>query len=321
MRFLAPALLLLCLVPAWAGDERTGVECGLYAIVDLDDAGALAVYDGLRKGLELAQMPRVCREDLEPSAAVLATFLKGLPAAEARPVFAIGEQVSARLAEAETKHARVLALERYTIKGVPLRALPEAESACVVYADLPVRRVGTVVHSLSGMAKARVALAIDAEKSGTKADRALSAFLEAAALLRLAAQPETRGVAPPAAVLHLRFGVGEQRLSFAAALARARALKAPLISDDRARFGQGAVVTLVAHHDLVGRATAETALRLRKDPTTRLLPRAVPGMEVWVDLAAADAQGLKVPLPFIARADKLRRGASRAPVPKKGSPR
>jgi hypothetical protein len=150
---------------------------------------------------------------------------------------------------------------------------------------------------------------VGGQKLPPEASRAILAFLQAASLVGRWVGAPLADEDPPAAVLHLRLGVGEQPVDFATALKRARALKAPLISDDRGRFGQGAVVTLVARHALVGRATAETALRLQTDPTTRLLPHAVPGIEVWIDLAAADAQGLKVPLPFIARADHLKRGA------------
>ena len=47
---------------------------------------------------------------------------------------------------------------------------------------------------------------------------------------------------------------------------------------------------------------------MRVDPKAKLTPRKVTGFEVWVDLRAADEQGIELPLAFIAKADKLRRG-------------
>ncbi|MDA1195867.1 MAG: hypothetical protein O2894_11865, partial [Planctomycetota bacterium] len=96
--------------------------------------------------------------------------------------------------------------------------------------------------------------------------------------------------------------------SFEEALAEARRLGVPFISDDRVRFGQGAVIVLVARHDLLGRAAADEARTLREEPERAQRPRIVPGFEVWVDLAAAEALGVELPLPFLARVDRLKRG-------------
>jgi hypothetical protein len=80
------------------------------------------------------------------------------------------------------------------------------------------------------------------------------------------------------------------------------------VTDDRARFGQGAAVVLLGRHHLGGKAAAECGRRLRAQPDVKIPPYGLPGLEFWVDLAAADAQGLELPLPFLARADRLKRG-------------
>jgi hypothetical protein len=94
---------------------------------------------------------------------------------------------------------------------------------------------------------------------------------------------------------------------------RARSLRAPLLSDDRGRFGKGAAVVVVPDGALLGRVAADAARRLRAgEGAVEALRLTVRRTEVWVDLEAADAEGLKPPLPFLATADRLRRGLAPA---------
>lgn len=311
----ALALLLLLLVPltAWS-EEEVGTTCGLHAFVDADDAGVLALYDGLRKGLELAQLPRVCRADPTAATGGTAGFLERLAAqasvdrAAGRaigPVFAIGDASADAIIASGTRLPRVLALERYTNARKPLRPLPTVAGAAVVYADLGVESIGRLLRRLTGSKRPAVAWAWDAKAFPTSAHTPVMAFADAAHVHLKAATPDA-GIQ---ALLHLRLGLGERVLSFEEALRLARSLGVPLISDDRGRFGQGAVITLVARHALVGRLAADAARRMRLAPDKALAPRAVPGLEIWIDLKSADAQSLAVPLPLLARADRLKRGA------------
>ncbi|MDJ0520957.1 MAG: hypothetical protein QNJ90_02665 [Planctomycetota bacterium] len=309
----ALALLALVLAPVAAlGEEERGTTCDLHAFVDADDTGVLALYDGLRKGLELAQLPRVCQAELDPRTGI-AGFLEQL-AAEASllltegrpigPVFAVGDVSAEALVAAGTRLPRVFAVERYTSARKPLRPLPADEGAAVVYADLSVEAVGALLRRLTGTSRPAVAWAWDAKVFPPSAHEPVMAFGQAAKVLLKGAEKKA-GVQ---ALLHLRLGVGERLLPFDEAVRLARELGVPLISDDRGRFGQGAVVTLVARHRLVGRLAADAARRLRAEPGKVPAPRAVPGVEVWIDLKSADAQGVAVPLPLLAGADRLKRG-------------
>ncbi len=319
------ALLVLLLLPAPLvafAEEEGGTTCGLHAFVDEKDAGLLALYDGLRKGLELAQLPRVCRADPDPKTGGTAGFLERLAAQAAvdraakrpvGPVFAIGDAACAELDRAQTRLPAIYVLERYTSAREPVRPLPSAEAATIVYADISVEAVGKLLRRLTGKERPAVAWAWDAKTFPTSAHKPVMAFGDAAQVHLKAAQKDA-GID---ALLHLRLGVGERVLPFDEALRLARELGVPLISDDRGRFGQGAVVTIVARHELVGRVTADVARRLRKSGGTIGAPRSVPGVEVWIDLRSADEQGLSVPLPLLARADRLKRGVRPAP---KGAP-
>lgn len=271
MRRLAPLLVLLCAVGAHA-EEPTGVVCGLYAFVEPEDAGSRAVYDGLRKGLELAHLPRVCMEALHESETLMQEFVGRVRKDRALPLFAIGDGPWAQVKDLNVP--RVVVVERYSVKGKPVEPLPTEAGVAVVYADLPAARIKAALTDLAADVVAR---------DEWRAD-------------------EWGGL-----ILHLRWGRRDPG-TYAKAVKRARDRKTALVSDDRGRFGRGAIVTLVPRHDLVGRAAAEAARQLRANPKAKLKPRAITGFEIWVDLEAADEQGIELPLAFLAKADKLRRG-------------
>ena len=324
MRWLAlllPLLVaLLVALPAVHAEDEAGTTCGLHAFVDTDDPGLVAVYDGLRKGLELAQLPRVCRVD-DPKGGPTG-FLERLGAQAsidrqagrpAGPVFALGDGACAKVIAASTTLPRVYGVERYTVGRTPLRALPADEGATVVYADLGVEAIGRLLRELTKTTRPTVAWAWDAKRFPASGHKPVMRFAKGAGV-RLAAAEKGAGIA---ALLHLRVGVGESLLPFSEALRLARELRVPLISDDRGRFGHGATVTLVGRHALMGRRVAAAARHLRAKPTVKLAPRRVAGIEVWVDLASADALGVNVPMALLARADKLKRGTRRpAKAPK-----
>jgi len=307
MRRAALLLILLAFAPASA-EEETGTKCVLYAVVDEGDAGMLKVYDGLRKGLELAQLPRVCREPQAESEAERSAFLRRMEVGERVPVFAIGDRAVRYLGGPMAGITRVFAFERYTAGGRPLGDLPIQDHLAIVYAARPAERVGAILRRLTLEKQVRAVLPL-VPKTAADGPHA-RAFAKAAGIEFVAAEEKGK---KPQVVLHLRFSDRGRLSGFREALAIARRLGVPLVSDERSRFGQGAAVTLVGRHDLVGKAAAECARRLRKDPELEIPPYGLPGVEVWVDLGAADAQGLEMPLPFLARADRLERGKRRRP--------
>ncbi|MDF1700434.1 MAG: hypothetical protein P1V36_04675 [Planctomycetota bacterium] len=276
--------VLLVALPAM-GEEEAGTTCGLHALVDADDAGLLAAYDGLRKGLELGHLPRVCRHDPDPTTGGIAGFLErqAMAAAPRReggkpidPIFVIGDAACAAVQAVGTRLPTVMAVTRYTAKRKPLVPLPQAATGAVVYCDIAMEQVEALLDRMHG---------------------------------RL---PSMRSTSMPLAVRWLRRDPANPPDDFATALARSRKEKLPLVSDNRAHFGLGAVVVIVPRHDLLGKAAADEGRKLRTEPDAKPTTRAVPGFEVWVDLAAADAIGFELPLAFLARADKLKRGKPKA---------
>ncbi len=339
MRRLLPLLLVLLLVLPAVGvavaEDEARTTCGMYALVDPGDAGMLATYDGLRKGLELAQLPRVCRHDPAAKTGGVTGFLERQAAAAAplreagktiEPIFAVGDASCAAVLAARGTHPCVMAVARYTAQRQPLVALPAPARGAVVYADMASERVGQILRSFLGKDPLKALRPRADRQPGAALDRA---FGKAASvdvsrgIVEITLSENIGGTGKPephppyvSVVLHLRLDPSKPPASFAKALALAREHKVPLVSDNPAHFGQGAVVVLVPRHDLLGRAAADAARNLRADSTYAPKPRVVPGMEVWVDLAAAQALGVELPLPFLARADKLRRGRRPAPKPK-----
>lgn len=298
--FLIPLLLLLLLlVPAASfAEEEAGPECGLFALLRGNDPGEWKIYDGIRKGLELARLPRICLESVEPWPQGLTAFVNKVGATgDVGPIFAIGDEACEALATIETTIPRVFVVQRYTVKRKPLKPLPVAEGAAVVYADIAAERVGSILLDMFGGVRPSAGFASAAPPD--EQTLASNQFLQALGVVPAGGKPHL--------VLHLESGLGGGHWPLARAVESARSRGVPLVSDDRASFGQGAVVTLVPTQALVGRAAAEAGRRLRYNPTTKLKPRAVPSVEVWIDLHAADQQGIQLPLPFVARADKLRR--------------
>lgn len=308
-----------------AGDEpEQGSACEVPAFLEDDDAAFLAAYDGLRRGLEEAQLPRVCRRRVAPDEpAAWERVARDVSAKGAAFVVVFGRAYGARAAAAPflrpdgggripCVYVDVVA----SVGGAPHPVLPDpAPPAAVVRGEVPFEAVLPVLRRLwPASARPSVALAWKEES-------------EAAAAWRRAvgaAGVETRLVAegPGAAelVLDAPLALGEAPLPFAETLARSRAWRRPVISLDRGRFGKGAAVVVASDAALVGRVAADAARRLRDgEGADKALRLSVRSVEVLLDLDAADAQGLAVPLPFVAAADRVR--ASRKPAEAPGGAR
>lgn len=324
-------LVLLC-VPVWPAfaEEKAGTTCDLVALVDPDDAGLLVAYDGLRKGLEIARLPRVCQHVPSEATGGVTGFLErqAMAAAPLReagkridPIFVIGDASCAAVEAAGTRLPIVMAVHRYTTQRKPLIPLPSVRHRTAVYTDVPVERVASLVRSMlvpeaAAGTRARWNTVWVSSHEGTR-PHYLDAFLRAWDGSLLFNQDREQGVQPadlrkaqpgPWAALLIQVDPLESPPDFQNALRFSRTARVPLVSDNRAHFGLGAVVVIVPRHDLLGKAAADEGRKLRADPTYEPTTRVVPGFEVWVDLAAADAIGFDLPLAFLARADRIKRG-------------
>jgi hypothetical protein len=312
LRLLALVLLLLVGGPLAAEEERAPA-CDLSAVRLVEDARLLQIYDGLRKGLERAHLPRVCFEPVKDDETAFASFGRRLALQQARaaqgqgqaPVaFAFGDAAAKRLQALVEDVPRVLVLTRYTAAGRPLLPLPEPKGrAAVVFAET---RLEHLAHTLRRMLDTSTPVIAFAWSEQPSARAGLERALDALGARVVA--PEATDPAPQA-LLHVRLGVGETLMPFPKTLALARERRIVLVSDDPARYRRGRVpVVLSGDHDLVGRHAAELARQLLQHPETRPPVRRVTTSRVLVDLRAADAHQITLPLAFLAGAYSLRRG-------------
>jgi hypothetical protein len=287
--------------------------CGIPAFVDEDDAGMRAAYDdGVRRGLEEANLPRVClrrrpdRDDAEGWAQVAREV-----SAEAPPlVFAIGRRSSERVAAAPFRRGagRIPCVYVDAAPVVDGRATPAdlrpPEPCAVVRAHVGMEAWGKLLRDLlPGRPVPTVLLPWASETKEASAWRA-----SAGAAAKVAFRTRRDGDAAVDAILHVAPGLGEAIEPFDAVLREAKTRQIPLLSGDRARFRAGAAVVLVPDHALLGRMAAEAGRRiLAGEGSVEPLRLAVRTTRVWVDLDAADEEGLRPPLTFLAAADVLRR--------------
>jgi hypothetical protein len=306
---------------ARAGDPEDPVPCDVPAFLVEDDAGLRAAYDGLRRGLEDASLPRVCRRAVDPDTPqAWAEAARALTAKKPPFVVAFGRKASERVAAApfvdETTGLRVPCVHvdvAVTIGGRDLPPIPDPPLPCaVVRAEVPFATWGAVVRALlPGRPQPTVLLAW---KDETPAATALRREAAAAAGIDFRLAKDAPG--PADAILDWAPGLGETPVPFAESLDRARSWNLPLLSADRGAFGRGAAVILTVDQALLGRTAAEAARRLHAgEGVSAPLRLAMHTAEVWVDLEAADTQGLRPPLAFLAGADRLRRGAG-SPAPR-----
>ncbi|MFO0933384.1 MAG: hypothetical protein U1E39_11825 [Planctomycetota bacterium] len=306
----AAALVVLAAAaaPARGGDPGSATGCVVPVFVD-DDATLVKAYDGLRLGLEEANLPRACRKaPATDDAAGWALAAREVRDAGAPFVVAMGRGASASVAATAFEGAtgRLPCVSVDVAVSLGFAAFPDAPRRpapfATVRSELPLERLARVVLDLLPGRPTPTALLPWTQVPADVA--ALLARAEASTGVRWS----TDASVPPDVILDLPLGAGETREPFAGLVARARSLRVPLLSMDRARFGEGAAVVVVPDAALLGRVTAEAARRASTaapgDEPVRLVVRTT---EVWVDLEAAAAEGLDPPLPFLARADRLRR--------------
>jgi hypothetical protein len=307
------ALLLAGAAAAGAlhAEPEPGVSCKHWAVLLPEDGGQHRVYDGIRKGLELAQLERLCLKDLADEPAAFQAFVaeqRALPAPGAL-LFAVGERAAARLLEAGFVGPGVIVSSGPTVAGEPLFA-PAAPPPGVtrVRGDLPAETLGQTLRDALGAARPRVAFVWAATNEAAQA--AAARFATAGGLELVALEsPSPRA---PQALLHVRLGAGERLVGFAQAREQALTRRAPLVSDDPSRHGAGAALVVAPDPERLGRQAAEAGRR-----TWRGEPPAAPALgvrecRVAVDVDACEAQGLTPTVAFLARVHDLR---MRPPAP------
>lgn len=281
-----------------------------------EDATLLAAYDGLRRGLEEAHLPRVCRRRVDGDAKAWEAAANDVSSRGATVAFAFGRTSSDRVAAAPFLKSDgsgrlpcVYVDVVSTSAGVAFSpALDRAPPAAIVRAESPLELTLPILKRLF-VANARPVLLL-AWAADVKSARRWRDAVEAAGFATRIDATTGEGAPsgdPITAVLDAPVGLGETPLAPDVALARAKALGVPLLSLDRGRFGRGACVVVCPDGALLGRVAAEAARRLRDgEGADRALRLSVRAVELMVDLDAADAQGFHVPLPFVAAADRVR---------------
>lgn len=309
------------IAPPLLAAQPEGTGCRHWAVLLPEDGSQHRVYDGIRKGLELAQLQRVCLKDLPAGAADVPAFVAGLAAVEPHPlVFAVGERAAAALVDAGLAGPGVVVSSGTTRGGAPLvglRTLPPG--LWRIRGEIAAEAVGSTLREALGVARPRVAFAWDGAPGPLPAGLLAVAerFAEGAGLERVAL--EATGARAPQALLHLRLGLDEALLPFAAAREQALRLRVPLVGDDLARFGAGAALVLAPDPERLGRQAAEAGRRLWVGEAPPAESLGVRDLRVAVDVDAAEAQGWSPPLSFLAKAHDLRMRAPPAPAAPAGA--
>ena len=303
--------LLLLVLPATplAGEEDASPLASPIRAVLLDvDAGLeRGVYDGIREGLEDAKLPRIRQEPPFGTGEGGAAILARLEADPPPLLFVLGPTAGALLAGKLPDVPRVFVDTAWYVNGeeYPPPPVPRGRAA-VVRAVVNGSRVAEVIRRI-GLASPRPV----GELSWPATTPALSL---AASRLATAVgfEPVTEETTADL-LLHLRLRVGEKPADLAALVRRAREQQIPLLSDDIAHWQRGAAVVVLPDFRLLGRMAANMGrqfLALDENPPARMTMSV---SEVHIDIRAARAEGLEVPLRCLAWADLLRRGPVRWP--------
>ena len=276
-----------------------------------------AAYDGVRAGLERARLPRICLDVVDTSEQRNALASRLRTSGNAReaagrtrfPVFLVGEDTVRELADFAVHEPRVAISERYAIGDRLLEPFPNrAPNTAIVFARLDAARVGRVLSLLSS-GRSPGALPVHVH-TDLGEDRDIATQFLRAAGARLVGPGER-----PLAVLHLRLTHRPQAQvdqAFEHALSKSTAWRVPLIADERERWKQGASIVLMPDYELLGRIAADMGREMTAGKPAPTSPRAVHGLKLWINLAAADRAGLSLPMVLLARADRIRPGTKRS---------
>jgi hypothetical protein len=278
VRRLAPLLLLVAALGApraRAGDDDPFAS-PIRAVMLDGDAGLLRIYDGVRKGLEQAALPRVGLDRVADSADAFRAYAKHVEETKPPLLFLIGRRAVDRAIEADVGGPRVFVDTALVAGEKTFPGAPSPKGPCAVVRGL--------------VSAHRWAEVVRAMYPGRTTYPVRLPFSDAAAV---DATVQATGLALAPDVVSTRPGP-------------------LLLSDDLARWGRGAAVVLTVDHHLLGRVAAEAGRRLVAGEQGVLLS-SVGATELRIDLDAADAAGLHLPLPFVAAADLVRAKPRRSP--------
>ena len=276
VRALLLVLLCLCAGAPLAAEEEQAPTCAIHALLLTPEDGRLwQMYDGVRMGLEVARLPRICvvaadtEAEQEAFQAQLATELeRPTPSMPRGPLaFAFGDEAGDLLVRLSPRVPRVFVTQRFSMEERPLATLPKPEGLhAVVYGDIEVEWLGRMLRDLLQVETPRVAGAWHKERdaAGPLVEMQMQQLARRAGITWTPLDDAER---PPQALLHLRFGLGERLLPLAEARALSRRLGAPLVGDDPTTFGQGIHVTVVSVTQAAGtrRGGGRTPPRPRPD--------------------------------------------------------
>jgi hypothetical protein len=163
---LRASLILLALLlgrgPATVAGEPERTTCRHWAVLLPEDAGQHRTYDGIRKGLEVAQLERLCLKDLADDEAAFRAFVaehRALPAPTPL-VFAVGRRAGDRLLAAGFEGPGVQISIGVTVAGVPLAPDPALPAGVWrARGEIPAEILGQTLRDALGVARPRAAFA------------------------------------------------------------------------------------------------------------------------------------------------------------------
>lgn len=293
---LCTSILLLAPPLRPAVGEEDPLATPIRALIAGSDPALDRIYRGISKGLEQASLPRIRTEDLSTDAEAM---LKRLEAEPPPLLFVVGRLAAQRLGTRLGTVPRVFVDTAWIVNGEPQPAHPlPSPPAAVVRHVTNAARVAEVLRA-AWSERPRGVLSWPAEGP------VLSPLADALAL----AAGFDRVPSPEGAQirLHLRLGAGEVPPTLPSLRAEMAADHLPLLSDDIAHWRRGAAILLLPDHRLLGRVAANEGRRLLGGGSgAEVRRRLVSAPLVHVDLGAAEASGLALPVPFLAGVDDLR---------------
>jgi len=306
--------LAVCSGLSGASGEPERTTCRHWAVLLPEDAGQLRTYDGIRKGLEVAQLERLCLKDLADDEAAFRGFVaehRALPSPTPL-VFAVGRRAGDRLLAAGFEGPGVYVTTAMTVGGLPLTPEPALPPGSLrARGEISAEVLGSALSDLLGVNPPLVRLTWEA--TSPEATAAAERLMKAAGLTLAPVEPIAPPSIVPQALLHLRLGLGERLYPWAQVVAEATQGKFAVLSDDPAHYGTGAALVVTPDHALLGRLAAEAGRRLWRGEAQGSEPLVARECRLLVDLDACAAQGVVPPVTFLARVHGVRSSAARRP--------
>jgi hypothetical protein len=309
-------VVLLLLVgspaPGAAGEEEEAFADPIRVLLYGQEVGPNRIWDGIKKGLEFANLPRAGTDDLGkgPEGVIAALEAKKPPL-----LFVVGHRAARVLGDRLGDVPRVYVYTAWSVNGeaFPPPFVPKAPARVLRQVTYAVK-VAEVLRGLwpppppdaPGRRKRyQPPKAMLSWAPKTEEQRRVAEALQPAAGFKLAKTDEEADL-----ILHLGLGLGEEPAPIDELVARAKKHRIPLISDDLAHWPHKASILVIPNHNLLGRLAAEEG-RILYDGESAQEPEDAGLTEVWVDLDAWYASDLQPSVRWLASVDRLRRGPRR----------